>query len=177
MRSPTVQETRYETGALLGRGGMADVYAGTDCHLGRPVAIKRLREERAADPTVRARFRQEASAAAKLNHPGIVAIFDAAEMEPSPEAAPVPIIVMELVDGCTLRETFRDTTTLTTDRALEITAAILTRWPRATGLASSTETSSRRMFWSRLPARSRSPTLASPARCRTTRPPRPRPRS
>ena len=125
MRSPTVQETRYETGALLGRGGMADVYAGTDCHLGRPVAIKRLREERAADPTVRARFRQEASAAARLNHPGIVAIFDAAEMEPSPEAAPVPIIVMELVDGCTLRETFRDTTTLTTDRALEITAAIL----------------------------------------------------
>jgi len=110
---------------LLGRGGMADVYAGTDCHLGRPVVIKRLREERAADPTVRARSRQEASAAAKLNHPGIVAIFDAAEMEPSPEAAPVPIIVMELVDGCTLRETLRDTTTLTTDRALEITAAIL----------------------------------------------------
>lgn len=84
---------------MLGRGGLAEVYAGTDCQLGRPVAIKRLREDRAADPTLRARFRREASAAAKLNHHGIAAVFDAAEMEP--------------------------TATLTTDRAFEIAAAIL----------------------------------------------------
>jgi serine/threonine protein kinase len=122
---PTVQETRYHIGDLLGRGGMAEVYAGIDRHLGRPVAIKRLREDRAANPTLRARFRREASAAASLNHPGIVAVLDTGEIEPSTGAMPIPIIVMELVDGCSLGETLRDGTRLAPDRALEITADIL----------------------------------------------------
>ena len=122
---PTVQETRYHIGDLLGRGGMAEVYAGIDRHLGRPVAIKRLREDRAANPTLRARFRREASAAASLNHPGIVAVLDTGEIEPSTGAMPIPIIVMELVDGCSLGETLRDGTRLAPDRALEITSAIL----------------------------------------------------
>ena len=120
-----MQETRYHTGALLGRGGMAEVYAGIDRHLGRPVAIKRLREDRSANPTLRERFRREASAAASLNHPGIVAVLDTAEIEPSTGAMPIPIIVMELVDGCSLAETLRDGTRFASDRALEITADIL----------------------------------------------------
>ena len=75
-----MHEERYQTGALLGRGGMAEVFAGVDSHLRRPVAIKRLREERALNPTLRARFRREATAAARLNHPGIVAVLDTAEV-------------------------------------------------------------------------------------------------
>ena len=120
-----MHDERYQTGALLGRGGMAEVFAGVDSHLRRPVAIKRLREDRALDPTLRARFRREASAAARLNHPGIVAILDTAEVVPSTGTTPIPIIVMELIDGCTLRESLRDGPRLTPDRALEITDAIL----------------------------------------------------
>ncbi len=120
-----MHDERYQTGALLGRGGMAEVFAGVDSHLRRPVAIKRLREERALNPTLRARFRREATAAARLNHPGIVAVLDTAEMPPSTGTTPIPIIVMELVDGCSLRESLRDGPRLTPDRALEITDAIL----------------------------------------------------
>jgi serine/threonine protein kinase len=121
-----VHEERYQTGALLGRGGMAEVFAGIDSHLGRPVAIKRLRQDRALNPILRARFRREASAAARLNHPGIVAVLDTAEVMPSTTGStPIPIIVMELVDGCSLRETLRDGPRPTSDRALEITEAVL----------------------------------------------------
>ena len=121
-----MHEERYQTGALLGRGGMAEVFAGIDSHLRRPVAIKRLRQDRALNPILRARFRREASAAARLNHPGIVAVLDTAEVMPSTTGStPIPIIVMELVDGCSLRETLRDGPRLTSDRALEITEAVL----------------------------------------------------
>jgi len=120
-----VLETRYQIGDLLGRGGMADVYTGVDTRLGRPVAIKRLREDLAANTTMRTRFRREASAAARLNHPSIVAVFDTAEIESPTGATPTPIIVMELVDGSTLREVLREGPRLSSDRALEITGAIL----------------------------------------------------
>ena len=121
-----MHEERYQTGALLGRGGMAEVFAGIDSHLGRPVAIKRLRQDRALNPILRARFRREATAAARLNHPGIVAVLDTAEVMPSTTGStPIPIIVMELVDGCSLRETLRDGPRPTSDRALEITEAVL----------------------------------------------------
>jgi serine/threonine-protein kinase len=120
-----VHEERYQTDALLGRGGMAEVYSGIDGHLRRPVAIKRLREDRALNPTLRARFRREATAAARLNHPGIVAVLDTAEVMPSTGTTPVPIIVMELVDGSSLKELLRAGPRLTPDRALEITDAVL----------------------------------------------------
>ncbi|MET1006026.1 MAG: protein kinase, partial [Propionibacteriaceae bacterium] len=121
-----MHQERYQTGALLGRGGMAEVYSGMDTHLRRPVAIKRLREDRALDPTLRARFRREASATARLDHPGIVAVLDAAEVMPTTTGTtPIPIIVMELVDGGSLRESLKDGPRLTPDRALEIAEAIL----------------------------------------------------
>ena len=120
-----MHEERYQTGALLGRGGMAEVFSGIDCHLRRPVAIKRLREDRALNPTLRARFRREATAAARLNHPGIVAVLDTAEVMPSTGTTPIPIIVMELVDGSSLRELLREGPRLTPDRAFEITDAVL----------------------------------------------------
>ena len=73
-----------------------------DSHLRRPVAMKRLREDRALDHTLRARFRREASAAARLNHPGIVAVLDTAEVMTSTTGAttPIPIIVMEMGAAC-----------------------------------------------------------------------------
>jgi eukaryotic-like serine/threonine-protein kinase len=96
---------RYQLGELLGRGGMADVYAGTDARLGRKVAIKLLRPALASDPAFRSRFRREAQDAAKMAHPSIVRIFDAGEetvTSPSGADLQVPFIIMEQVDGRTL---------------------------------------------------------------------------
>ncbi|TQJ34565.1 Stk1 family PASTA domain-containing Ser/Thr kinase [Arthrobacter sp. SLBN-122] len=101
---------RYELGSLIGRGGMADVYRGTDTRLGRTVAIKLLRPDMARDPQFQARFKREAQAVAALNHPSIVAIFDTGEHlvhEGTGEDVRVPYIVMEYVEGRTLRELIR----------------------------------------------------------------------
>ena len=67
MASPMTAEARYKVGGLLGRGGMADVYRGTDTRLDRQVAIKRLRPDLATNPVFRARFRREATATAQLS--------------------------------------------------------------------------------------------------------------
>lgn len=67
---------RYRVGALLGRGGSACVFDGYDLRLGRPVAIKQLRAEAAADPAMRRRFEQEARTAARLSHAHAVAVYD-----------------------------------------------------------------------------------------------------
>ena len=171
-----MHEERYQIGALLGRGGMAEVFSGIDCQLRRPVAIKRLREDRALDPTLRARFRREATAAARLNHPGIVAVLDTAEVMPSTGSTPVPIIVMELIDGSSLRESLRDGPRLTPTEPWRSPTPFSAHWLRVTPRESSTATSSRPTSCSRPPERSRSPTSASPVRCRMTRRPRPRPR-
>ncbi|MDQ0827915.1 serine/threonine protein kinase/beta-lactam-binding protein with PASTA domain [Arthrobacter sp. B2I5] len=101
---------RYELGSLIGRGGMADVYRGTDTRLGRTVAVKLLRPDMARDPQFQARFKREAQAVAALNHPSIVAIFDTGEHlvhEGTGEDVRVPYIVMEYVEGRTLRELIR----------------------------------------------------------------------
>lgn len=93
---------RYEVGAVIGRGGMADVHAGFDTRLSRPVAIKLMRSDLARDNNFLARFRREAQSAAGLNHPAIVAIFDSGEdelIDPSGAPAHVPFIVMEIVEG------------------------------------------------------------------------------
>ncbi len=109
---------RYQLGEMIGTGGMADVYIAQDQRLSREVAVKILRSDLAKDPSFVSRFRKEAKAAAGLNHPGIVAVYDSGE-------EPAPYIVMELVTGHTLRELIHGGERLPLDRALEIGAGIL----------------------------------------------------
>ena len=115
---------RYEVGGLLGRGGMADVRVGRDTRLGRTVAIKRLRTDLASDTTFQARFRREAQSSAKLNHPSIVAVYDTGE-EVDRDGTQVPYIVMEYVEGRTLRDVLHEEGRILPERALEITSDIL----------------------------------------------------
>jgi serine/threonine protein kinase/beta-lactam-binding protein with PASTA domain len=101
---------RYELGGLIGRGGMADVHSGVDTRLGRTVAIKLLRPDMARDPQFQARFKREAQSVAALNHPSIVAIYDTGEhlvQDGSEDNVRVPYIVMEFVEGKTLRDLIR----------------------------------------------------------------------
>ncbi|WP_346774668.1 Stk1 family PASTA domain-containing Ser/Thr kinase [Cellulomonas sp. IC4_254] len=119
---------RYEVGELIGRGGMAEVHIGHDTRLGRTVAIKILRSDLARDPSFQARFRREAQAAAGLNHPSIVAVYDTGEdvyTEPTGATAHVPFIVMEYVEGHTVRDILRDGQAVPIEEAIEITAGVL----------------------------------------------------
>ncbi|NBU57711.1 MAG: serine/threonine-protein kinase [Actinobacteria bacterium] len=109
---------RYLLGEMIGTGGMADVYIAQDQRLSRQVAVKILRSDLAKDPSFVARFRKEAKAAAGLNHPAIVAVYDSGE-------EPAPYIVMELVSGHTLREIVHNGERLPLQRALEIAEGIL----------------------------------------------------
>ena len=120
---------RYQVGEVIGRGGMAEVHEGRDLRLGRRVAIKILRPDLAKDPTFQARFRREAQSAAALNHPNIVAVYDTGEdtlTDPNGQDVIVPYIVMEYVDGMTLRQLLASGRRLLPERALEITAGVLT---------------------------------------------------
>jgi beta-lactam-binding protein with PASTA domain/predicted Ser/Thr protein kinase len=114
---------RYELGAVLGRGGMAEVFMARDTRLGRTVAVKTLRADLSRDPTFQARFRREAQSAASLNHPAIVAIYDTGE--DFENGVSVPYIVMEYADGSTLRDLLHSGRRLLPERALEITAGVL----------------------------------------------------
>jgi serine/threonine protein kinase/beta-lactam-binding protein with PASTA domain len=119
---------RYELGALIGRGGMADVYEGTDTRLGRVVAIKLLKADLANDPNFEARFRQEAQASARMAHPTIVRIYDAGEEESVDyNGHPVrrPYIVMEFVKGVVLRDLLHQRR-LTVEEAVNYTDGVLT---------------------------------------------------
>ncbi|MGA1391475.1 MAG: Stk1 family PASTA domain-containing Ser/Thr kinase [Candidatus Nanopelagicales bacterium] len=118
---------RYELGELIGRGGMAEVYEAQDTRLKRTVAIKILRSDLARDPAFIARFRREAQAAAALNHPTIVAVYDTGEeiVGDKNSATNVPYIVMEYVNGTTLRDIVKSGRKLQTERALKITIGIL----------------------------------------------------
>ena len=118
---------RYELGEPLGRGGMAEVLEGRDLRLGRRVAVKILRPDLAKDPAFQSRFRREAQSAASLNHPNIVAVYDTGEDILGDESASVvvPYIVMEYVDGQTLRQLLASGRRLLPERALEITAGVL----------------------------------------------------
>jgi serine/threonine-protein kinase len=119
---------RYEIGEVIGRGGMAEVHEGRDLRLGRRVAVKILRPDLARDPSFQARFRREAQSAAALNHPNIVAVYDTGEDILAGEGADaivVPYIVMEYVDGMTLRQLLASGRRLLPERALEITGAVL----------------------------------------------------
>src|ERR1700682_1064749 len=89
---------RYQLGALLGRGGMADVYDALDVKLQRPVAVKILRPGFAADDGLRRRFEREGRAAARLNHPRVVAVYDTGE------DARRAYLVMERMPGETMAD-------------------------------------------------------------------------
>ncbi len=115
---------RYELGGILGKGGMADVRVGRDLRLGRTVAIKQLRPDLASDESFQARFRREAQSAAALNHPSIVAVYDTGEANDI-HGNHIPYIVMEYVDGQTLRDVLRDGRKLLPERALSITSEVL----------------------------------------------------
>ena len=102
MTTPQHLSDRYEVGEILGFGGMSEVHMARDLRLHRDVAIKVLRADLARDPSFYLRFRREAQNAAALNHPAIVAVYDTGEAEPP--SGPLPYIVMEYVDGVTLRD-------------------------------------------------------------------------
>lgn len=123
MEEPRRLGGRYELGAVLGRGGMAEVYLAHDTRLGRTVAVKTLRADLARDPSFQARFRREAQSAASLNHPAIVAVYDTGE--DYVDGVSIPYIVMEYVDGSTLRELLHSGRKLLPERALEMTVGIL----------------------------------------------------
>ncbi|NUL32516.1 Stk1 family PASTA domain-containing Ser/Thr kinase [Streptomyces lunaelactis] len=123
MEEPRRLGGRYELGSVLGRGGMAEVYLAHDTRLGRTVAVKTLRADLARDPSFQARFRREAQSAASLNHPAIVAVYDTGE--DYVDGVSIPYIVMEYVDGSTLRELLHSGRRLLPERTLEMTIGIL----------------------------------------------------
>lgn len=119
---------RYEIGALLGRGGMAEVHEGLDTRLNRRVAIKLLRPSLATDPAFRTRFRQEAQAAARMAHPTIVRVFDAGEETVrgvDGHEVQLPFIVMERIEGKLLSDLIT-TGPVAPEEAARIVTGILT---------------------------------------------------
>ncbi len=123
MTQPRLVGGRYELGEVLGYGGMAEVHRGRDVRLGREVAIKVLRADLARDPSFLHRFRREAQAAAGLNHPSIVSVYDTGE-DTGPDGATQPFIVMEYVEGRTLRDILKAEGRLPVRRAMEIAADV-----------------------------------------------------
>ena len=115
---------RYELGQMIGTGGMADVYLADDLRLHREVAVKILRSDLARDPSFVARFNKEALAAAGLNHPGIVSVYDSGQESTS--SGVMPYIVMEFVAGHTLRDILHKGERLPFQRAVEIVEGVLT---------------------------------------------------
>ena len=122
MTTPQLLAGRYEIGETLGFGGMSEVHRARDTTLGRDVAVKIMRAELARDETFYQRFRREAQNSASLNHPSIVAIYDTGE-EHTDEGA-LPYIVMELVEGDTIRDIVRMDGPMEVDRALGVMADV-----------------------------------------------------
>jgi eukaryotic-like serine/threonine-protein kinase len=120
MTTPQHLSDRYELGEILGFGGMSEVHLARDLRLHRDVAVKVLRADLARDPSFYLRFRREAQNAAALNHPAIVAVYDTGEAETA--AGPLPYIVMEYVDGITLRDIVHNEGPIPPRKALEIIA-------------------------------------------------------
>jgi beta-lactam-binding protein with PASTA domain len=116
METPSVLNERYEITSHIARGGMADVYEGRDNELNRPVAIKVLHSQFSADEAFVKRFRREAQAAANLSHPNIVGIYDWGQ------SGGTYFIIMEIVDGRSLRDILKSEGALLPRRATEIAA-------------------------------------------------------
>ncbi len=119
----TLLDGRYRVEAVLARGGMSTVYRGTDTRLERPVAIKVMERGFAADPVFLERFEREARAAARLRHPGVVGVFDQG-VDRSGGADHV-FLVMELVEGGTLRDLLRERGPLAVPLALSLAEPVL----------------------------------------------------
>ncbi|MFD3537886.1 protein kinase [Streptomyces sp. NPDC058662] len=118
-----VGDGRYRLTHRLGRGGMAEVFAAEDVRLGRTVAVKLLRADLAEDPVSKARFTREAQSVAGLNHHAVVAVYDSGEDRVGPNT--VPYIVMELVEGRTIRELLLSAEAPGPDQALIIVSGVL----------------------------------------------------
>lgn len=123
MIQPRLLGGRYELDGVISHGGTAEIYRARDIRLDRIVAVKALRHDLARDMTYQARFRREAQSAASLNHPSITAVYDTGE-DTSGEH-PIPFIVLEYVDGRTLRDLMTDDRRLRPEPILEITNGVL----------------------------------------------------
>ncbi|WP_040694760.1 Stk1 family PASTA domain-containing Ser/Thr kinase [Nocardiopsis prasina] len=123
MSQPRLLGGRYELDTVVGRGGMAEVHRARDLRLDRLVAIKTLRHDLARDHVFQARFRREAQSAASLNHPAIIAVYDTGE--DMVDGVSIPYIVMEFVDGRTLKELLDDDRKLLPERSAELVDGIL----------------------------------------------------
>lgn len=125
---PRLLAGRYEIGELIGRGGMAEVYIGRDNRLDRTVAIKTLRADLARDQSFHTRFRREAQSAASLNHPAIVSVYDTGDQTTTAvdgTEVDIPFIVMEYVEGHTVRDLLSSGSALPLDEAVEIAQGVL----------------------------------------------------
>jgi serine/threonine-protein kinase len=120
MTTPQHLSDRYELGEIIGFGGMSEVHLARDLRLHRDVAVKVLRADLARNPSFYLRFRREAQNAAALNHPAIVAVYDTGEA--TTPSGPLPYIVMEYVDGVTLRDIVHNDGPMPPRRALEVIA-------------------------------------------------------
>ncbi|GAA0668791.1 protein kinase [Streptomyces thermocarboxydovorans] len=118
-----VGDGRYRLTRRLGRGGMAEVYAAEDVRLGRTVAIKLLKSDLAEDSVAKARFTREAQSVAGLNHHAIVAVYDSGEDVIGGQS--VPYIVMELVEGRTIRDLLMNAEAPGPEQALIIVSGVL----------------------------------------------------
>lgn len=123
----SVLKGRYRLDAVVGQGGMAVVWRATDQLLERTVAVKVLRDQYARDPEFLTRFRSEAQAAAKLNDPGVVAVYDVGQ------DGERHFLVMEYVPGKDLKQIIREEAPLDPARAVRIAASLA----RAVGQAHS----------------------------------------
>ncbi|MGC5614634.1 Stk1 family PASTA domain-containing Ser/Thr kinase [Georgenia sp. Z1491] len=125
---PLVLADRYELGGLIGRGGMAEVHVGRDTRLSRTVAVKMLRADLARDPSFLTRFRREAQSSAGLNHPAIVSVYDTGEhveAAGTPGERRIPFIVMEYVEGHTVRDLLGDGDPVPISEAVDIVVGVL----------------------------------------------------
>lgn len=118
-----VGDGRYRLTHRLGRGGMAEVFAAEDVRLGRTVAVKLLRPDLAEDPVSKARFTREAQSVAGLNHHAVVAVYDSGEDVVGSQT--VPYIVMELVEGRTIRDLLVNAEAPPPEQALIIVSGVL----------------------------------------------------
>lgn len=119
LTSGTVLEGRYRVGAVIARGGMSMVYRGVDLRLDRPVAIKVMSPHYVSDPAFLSRFEREARLAASLGHSGVVAVYDQGR------DGDLVFLVMELVDGGTLRDLLREHGSLSVPVTMSILEPLL----------------------------------------------------
>src|SRR6266700_2030849 len=115
----TIVDNRYKIVSRLGTGGMADVFLAEDQQLGRKLALKLLHRRFAEDPGFVERFRREAQAAAGLQHPNVVSVYDRGQYDGT------YYIAMEYLPGRTLKQLIREEAPLDPVRAIEITIQVL----------------------------------------------------